>query len=217
MTTSQLRPPTEKESQDDETQQRSAFWLIGTVVGIMVSAYFIVDPLLIGSTSKASSTSSLKPSRLPRALRSPCGSSCLGSAAQRCREGTIGDPSTKGSVASRGRTAGLRCPCASSDGDGCTEDLAHLAVARALERGTSRLAAELLLADSSEAHLKRVAHAAPDGSVPGCPVTTPGGCPAIDGAKPSSSLPEKRSMRVGGHDLRPIWRVLGRALPDESG
>ena len=60
-----------------------------------------------------------------------------------------------------------------------TEAVAHRAVARALQRGTNRLSAELLLADSSEATLKRAAHAAPDDLAPSCPVTSPGECPAI--------------------------------------
>lgn len=60
-----------------------------------------------------------------------------------------------------------------------TETTAHRAVERALDRGAPRLAAELLLADSSDAHLKLAAHAAPDGVTPGCSVTSPRECPAI--------------------------------------
>jgi diguanylate cyclase (GGDEF)-like protein len=60
-----------------------------------------------------------------------------------------------------------------------TEATAHRAVERALDRGTPRLAAELLLADSSDAHLKLAAHAAPDGEAPGCSVISPRECPAI--------------------------------------
>lgn len=60
-----------------------------------------------------------------------------------------------------------------------TEETAHRAVERALHRGAPRLAAELLLADSSDAHLKPAAHAAPDGNAPGCSVTSPRECPAI--------------------------------------
>ena len=59
-----------------------------------------------------------------------------------------------------------------------TEAVAHRAVARALQRGTSRLSAELLLADSSEATLsgprRRTGRLGAR-----LPVTSPGECPAI--------------------------------------
>lgn len=58
-----------------------------------------------------------------------------------------------------------------------TEEGAYEAVRRAMDRGTARLASELLLADSSDAHLKRAVTGGSD--VPGCAVESPRGCPAI--------------------------------------
>lgn len=58
-----------------------------------------------------------------------------------------------------------------------TEDGAYDAVRRAMDRGTPRLASELLLADSSDAHLKRAVTGGSD--LPGCGVESPRACPAI--------------------------------------
>ena len=60
-----------------------------------------------------------------------------------------------------------------------TEDTAYRAVERALTRGAPRLFAELLLADSSDAHLKQAALAAPESGSSGCDVASPRECPAI--------------------------------------
>jgi diguanylate cyclase (GGDEF)-like protein len=60
-----------------------------------------------------------------------------------------------------------------------TEALAYRAVERALGQGIGRLSAELLLADSSDAHLKLSAAAGPEGTGPGCGVESPRECPAL--------------------------------------
>jgi diguanylate cyclase (GGDEF)-like protein len=60
-----------------------------------------------------------------------------------------------------------------------TEALAYRAVERALSQGVGRLTTELLLADSSDAHLKVAAVFGPDGTGPGCGVESPRDCPAI--------------------------------------
>ena len=60
-----------------------------------------------------------------------------------------------------------------------TEDASYGIVRRTLQRMLPPHPAELLLADSSDAHLKRAVEAGPDGSGPGCGVDTPHACPAI--------------------------------------
>ena len=60
-----------------------------------------------------------------------------------------------------------------------TEAMAYSAATRALTLGLPRLSAELLMADSSDAHLKRSAETGPDGAGPGCTVASPRDCPAI--------------------------------------
>jgi diguanylate cyclase (GGDEF)-like protein len=53
-------------------------------------------------------------------------------------------------------------------------------VERALRDLRPGLPAELLLADSSQAHLHRMACTHRDEGLPGCPVPTPGDCPAVN-------------------------------------
>lgn len=60
-----------------------------------------------------------------------------------------------------------------------TENASYAVVRRTLQRVLPQHPAELLLADSSDAHLKRAAEAGPDGSGPGCGVESPHACPAI--------------------------------------
>jgi diguanylate cyclase (GGDEF)-like protein len=60
-----------------------------------------------------------------------------------------------------------------------TEDASYAIVRRTLERALSQHPTELLLADSSDAHLKRTVEAGPDGNGPGCGVESPHACPAI--------------------------------------
>lgn len=60
-----------------------------------------------------------------------------------------------------------------------TEDTAYRATARALERGVPRLGCEVLLADSSNAHLKRAVVVGGEGSKARCDVSSPRDCPAI--------------------------------------
>jgi hypothetical protein len=60
-----------------------------------------------------------------------------------------------------------------------TEDASYAIVRRTLERALAQNPAELLLADSSDAHLKRAVHAGLDGNGPGCAVESPHACPAI--------------------------------------
>jgi diguanylate cyclase (GGDEF)-like protein len=208
MTTPQVRPPTEKVSQDDETQERSAFWLIGTVVGIMVSAYLILDPLLTQLNVNGLVDIFVEAFAL---------ASCTAIALWFVVLAPLRRDAAKERSATRRREEQLQAEAERQEFDARvhramemagTEDLAHLAVARALERGTGRLAAELLLADSSEAHLKRVAHAAPDGSAPGCPVTTPGGCPAI---RQSQTL-----VFPSGEEIDACPHLAGRPEGDRS-
>ena len=58
------------------------------------------------------------------------------------------------------------------------EPAVHRVVARAMQRIVPAAAGELLLADSSRAHLQRVAES-PSAGAAGCGVTTPWGCPAV--------------------------------------
>ena len=58
------------------------------------------------------------------------------------------------------------------------EPAVHHVVARAMQRIVPAEPGELLLADSSRAHLQRVA-ASPTAGAPGCGVTTPWSCPAV--------------------------------------
>lgn len=73
-----------------------------------------------------------------------------------------------------------------------TIDEVYLVTARAVEIGTTGLAADLLLADSSEAHLKLAVVTGTDSRQAQCGVTTPRQCPAIRRAQtmmfPSSEL-----------------------------
>lgn len=62
----------------------------------------------------------------------------------------------------------------SSTEQGCY-DVVELAFAKV----GPRFAAELLLADSSHAHLKRAVGVGPDGATPGCGVTSPDQCPSV--------------------------------------
>jgi diguanylate cyclase (GGDEF)-like protein len=58
------------------------------------------------------------------------------------------------------------------------EDAAYDVVGRAMEAVTPDAPVELLLADNSHAHLKRVVVASADGDAPGCTVGSPDGCVA---------------------------------------
>ena len=58
------------------------------------------------------------------------------------------------------------------------EPAVHRVVARAMDKIAPGTAAELLLADSSQAHLQRVAES-PSGGAPGCGVGNPWSCPAV--------------------------------------
>ena len=59
-----------------------------------------------------------------------------------------------------------------------TEPEVHLLTGIALDRAVPGAPAELLLADSSQAHLRQVV-ASPSQVGPGCPVASPQGCPAV--------------------------------------
>ena len=89
-----------------------------------------------------------------------------------------------------------------------TEAGAHVVVERALNRGAPRLAAELLLADSSDAHLKMAAHAGPEGIAPGCSVTSPRECPAI---RRSQTL-----LFTSAEEIDSCPHLAGRAEGDRS-
>jgi hypothetical protein len=60
-----------------------------------------------------------------------------------------------------------------------TEDAAHDIVRRTLQTAVAERPCEMLLADSSDSHLKRSVEVGPDGHGPGCAVVSPNGCPAI--------------------------------------
>jgi diguanylate cyclase (GGDEF)-like protein len=60
-----------------------------------------------------------------------------------------------------------------------TEEASYGIVRRTLDRAVAQFPAELLLADSSDAHLKQAVETGPDGNGPGCTVDTPHACPAI--------------------------------------
>jgi diguanylate cyclase (GGDEF)-like protein len=60
-----------------------------------------------------------------------------------------------------------------------TEDASYGIVRRSLRWALPEHPTELLLADSSDAHLKRSVEAGPDGTGPGCGVQSPHACPAI--------------------------------------
>lgn len=164
---------------ENGARERSALRLVGTVVGVIVCAYLIVDPLLPNINGNATVDRLLEAARL--AL---CTAFALWFAVLvPLREDTVRERSS-----TRRRERQLQDDAERQEFDGRvhramemagTEAVAHAAVARALERGTKRLSTELLLADSSEAHLKRAAHAAPDGTASGCSVNSPRECPAI--------------------------------------
>jgi diguanylate cyclase (GGDEF)-like protein len=158
---------------------RSAAGLIATVVAVVVCAYAIVDPLLVELNIHGAADMLIEASILGAGAAvslwfiviSPLRADAeieRGMARRRSRE--LVQDSAQQEFDSRVHRA--------MDMAG-TEATAHQAVERALDRGTPRLAAELLLADSSDAHLKLAAHAAPDGEAPGCSVTSPRECPAI--------------------------------------
>jgi diguanylate cyclase (GGDEF)-like protein len=60
-----------------------------------------------------------------------------------------------------------------------TEDASYAIVRRTLKRAVPEHPTELLLADSSDAHLKRTVEVGPDDRGPGCGVQAPHACPAI--------------------------------------
>jgi hypothetical protein len=59
------------------------------------------------------------------------------------------------------------------------EQAAYRAINKSLAVGVPRLPVELLLADSSEAHLKQAVAVGNEGRGPGCPVPSPRECPAV--------------------------------------
>jgi diguanylate cyclase (GGDEF)-like protein len=173
-------PPSDETPPDvRRAPTRSPFPLIGAVVGIMVSTYLLLDPVLtrfnisavVDVFVEALSLASCTAIALWFIVLAP-----LRSDAERERSITHRREQQLQNEAERQEFDARVNRAMEMAG---TEDLAHRAVARALQHGTGRLAAELLLADSSEAQLKRVVHAAPDGVAPGCSVTSPRDCPAI--------------------------------------
>jgi diguanylate cyclase (GGDEF)-like protein len=60
-----------------------------------------------------------------------------------------------------------------------TEEASFAIIRRTLGRTLPQHPVELLLADSSDAHLKQAVEAGPDGKGPGCTVESPHACPAI--------------------------------------
>jgi diguanylate cyclase (GGDEF)-like protein len=174
------RTPDHERLEDESSRERSTLRLVGTVVSVIVCAYLVVDPLLrdlhvndavdllIEAATLACSASIALWFVVLAPLR---GDTVRERALTRHREGALRDEVERQEFDARVHRAMEMAG---------TEAVTYDAVARALERGTSRLSAELLLADSSEAHLKRSAHAAPDGgAAPGCQVASPRECPAI--------------------------------------
>lgn len=74
-----------------------------------------------------------------------------------------------------------------------TESAVHDVVRRAIAQVAPGCGASLMLADSSEAHLKVVAEHAPSGSVTGCGVTAPFDCPAVRSAQ-TRRFPDPRAL-----------------------
>ena len=175
----QVKPPSESPSYIERAAARSAFRLIGSVVGIMVAVYLLLDPLLIRFNVNAVVDVAVEAISLASATAIALWFLVLAPLrgdTEREREATVQRERLLQEEAERQEFDARVQRAMEMAG---TEDLAHRAVERALERGTSRLSAELLLADSSDAHLKRAAYSAPDGSPPGCQVTSPRDCPAI--------------------------------------
>jgi diguanylate cyclase (GGDEF)-like protein len=173
------RPHADRPSDDGIHGQRSSRGLIGTVVAVVVLVYAVVDPLLrdlnvhvvadmfIEGTTLAAGTAFALWFIVIAPLR---GDAVRERALTRRRALELIEDAARQEFGSRVHRA---MDMAS------TEATVHRGVERALDRGTPRLAAELLLADSSDAHLKVAAHAAPDGAAPGCSVISPRECPAI--------------------------------------
>jgi predicted signal transduction protein with EAL and GGDEF domain len=167
------------QSEDEGTRERSVFRLVGAVVGIIVCADLLVGWLIsyvsINDTADKfidiTSLSTCTAIALWFVVLAPLrGDAVRERAVTRRRERLLQEDADRQEFDARVHRAMEMAG---------TEAVAHRAVARALARGTERLSAELLLADSSEATLARAAHAAPDGAAPGCPVATPRECPAI--------------------------------------
>jgi diguanylate cyclase (GGDEF)-like protein len=161
------------------SRERSALGLIVTVVGVVVGADLIVESVLRDVSISATADRFID----LLALGAATGVALWFVALAPLRRDTARERAL-----TRRRARHLLEDAAQQEFDSrvhramemaSTEATAHLAVERALDRGIPRLAAELLLADSSDANLRLATHAAPDGQAPGCSVTSPRGCPAI--------------------------------------
>lgn len=84
-----------------------------------------------------------------------------------------------------------------------TEDEALDAVRRSLDVACPGVSAELLLADSSQAHLHRAVVAGPDPSGPGCQVDAPSSCSAVRRGRPT--------VFASSEDLGACPKLRGRA------
>ena len=73
------------------------------------------------------------------------------------------------------------------------EQAAYRSIDRTLDRGVGRLAVELLLADSSDAHLKRAVESGPEGRGSGCAEDRPAIALRCAARKPSCSAQATRS------------------------
>ena len=187
-----VRPDQDRSADTAGTSERSVIGLITTVVAVVVCMYAVVDPLLqvleiqgladmlIESSALGAGTVGALWFMVLRPLR---GDAARERDLNRRRAQQLVDDIERQEFDSRVSRA--------MDMAG-TEATGHHATERALTRGTPRLAAELLLADSSDANL-HAAHAAPDGSAPGCTVTSPRDCPPSGAARPCCSHPAKRS------------------------
>lgn len=161
-----------------EHPQRSALRLIMIVVAVTVLTFVVVQSLLLGlqvsplvdlTVEAAALSVSLSGLLWFVALRPLRADADHERALNRLREGELQNEAQRQEFDSR-----LHRALEMAD----TETHAYQVVHRAFERGVPRLSAELLLADSSDAHLKRAVTRDADGAA-GCPVESPRACPAI--------------------------------------
>jgi diguanylate cyclase (GGDEF)-like protein len=171
--------PAEPLPDDASRRERSVFRLVSTVVAVIVCTYVAVDPLLQDLEIHGAADMLIEAGALGLGAALSLWFIVIGPlradaererALTRRRAHDLVEEAKRQEFDSRVHRA--------MDMAG-TEQTAHQAVERALGRGIPRLSAELLLADSSDAHLKVAAHASPEGEAPGCSVTAPRECPAI--------------------------------------
>ena len=193
--------------------------LITTVVAVVVCVYAVVDPLLQVLEIQGLADMLIE-------------SSALGSGHRRCplvhgaapapgRRGARArpEPAARPTARRRRRAAGVRLSGSPRDGHGGHRgDRVTMPPERALDTGTPRLAAELLLADSSDAHLQVAAHAAPDGERPRLHRDDARAtAPPSGAARPCCSHPAKRSTPAPTSPDRPAGDRAAACVPVSVG